>query len=478
MLQFVKDVEGELEDSDITNLLERIKTGSVISKREYAIRSLELKKYYQKYSFELYFSDTYEIDIAIYLKLTAYYYLRTNQLDKAMGYLSESITLLNKNGVINEILIESYRYLAILLHRKSIFLKSLDSFQSEFVNRLLVLPSKQIPALINSFIRNFVSKSITLRHLFSHKRSSNNSIYAYNLLLILLQEDDLDELVRKEYQNQVIKAIFNNSLSLIYQDIPFENIISNLEYSFHMIEKYPMSDLNVILEIFDIKLRCLFALNRNLETEFFKINNIVFRKYNKSIEQLIDDTHIKDELIQYLLLFRLNLFIKLANNTPIDNASVCKLKEIKLQNTSVFNLLHDSYVISLLLIKNKEDHLDLLVHFRDLCETHSFYDTAFVLTILLQRLTKLKIHEYKIQEFSKMIFCFKETREYLSDDRDPTIILKDFIFKEIKYARAILENLFEYKISSQMRNAEYGKSDYELVPDDIDNSALRKRKKL
>ena len=168
MLQFKSDIEGELEDSNIIDLLGGIEARSNISKQEYAIRSLELKKYYQKFSLELFFSDKYEIDFAIYLKLTGYYYLRINQLDKAMGYLSESLTLLNKNGVINEILIELYRYLAILSHRKSHFLKSLDSFQSEFVNRLLVLPSMQIPTFINGFIRNFVSKSITLRHLFSH----------------------------------------------------------------------------------------------------------------------------------------------------------------------------------------------------------------------------------------------------------------------------------------------------------------------
>ncbi|MCE7737175.1 MAG: tetratricopeptide repeat protein [Candidatus Heimdallarchaeota archaeon] len=475
MFQFEKDIEGELEHGYINDLLKKIKTGGNISKREYAIRSLELKQNYEKYSLELYFSDIFEIDMAIYLKLTAYYYLRTAQFDKALDYLSESLQIFKRYNIKNEILVETIRYLAFYYYRKSQFPKALDYLQSEFVNRLLVMPSKQMPKFIYSFIRNFVDKSISLRHLLSHVNSSNNSFYGYKLLLILLEQNDLDEENRIDYQNQLITAIYNYSLSLMYLEVPFENILTNLDYSFIMIEKHHTPDFNPVLEIFDIKLRCLFALNRNLDSEFSKLDDFIVRKFNKSIEQLIDDTSIEDELIEYLLLLRLELFIKLANNTPIDNKLIHKLKRIDISDPNYFQLLHGSYIISLLLIENQEDLLDLLDHFRGLCEIHSFYDTAFVLTIVLYRLTKAIRYEFKINEFSKLKFCYKETRSYLTDDRDPTRILKEFLLNELVYSRGLIENLFDYKLSHEFTSAEYGSTKLELKPDDLDESAIHKR---
>ncbi|MCE7737180.1 MAG: hypothetical protein GPJ54_19995 [Candidatus Heimdallarchaeota archaeon] len=478
MFQFEREILGQLEDSDLRNLIKRLKTGKIISRRDYSIRSLEIKKVYQKYSLEVYFSDIFEVDLAIYHKMIAFYYLRMAQFDTALHHLSESIKLFTRHKIVNEVLIETYRYLAFLYHRSSNFAVSLDSYQSEFINRLLVLPCRQLSGLVEGFIKNFVNRSISLRHLSHHVRSSNNSIYAYNLLLILLQENDLDEEDMINYQNQLITAMLNFSISLVHQGIPYELVLSNLEYTFHIFENNHLLELNLVLEIYDLKFRCLLALNKSLDVEFSKLNDFIVRKYNKSTEQLFMDTSPESDIQIYLLLLRLKLLIKLDQGALNEFEDVKKSLEVKLNDPTAFKILYGIYLILFMSISKKGNLVPVLDNFRALCENNSFIDTAFVFAVVLYKLTDLQKYKIKIDELSKYKFRFHETREYINDKREALNILNDFSRRKFINAQVFLEELFEYKLSSQNRDVEYGTSNYELTPDDLDNSAIHKRKNL
>ena len=90
MFKLDLEIRGSEKITDINKLYSIIIKGKNISKKDYAVRSLELKQIYQKYSLDVYFSDNFEIDLAIYQYLIARYYLNKNQKNKDHNYFVAS----------------------------------------------------------------------------------------------------------------------------------------------------------------------------------------------------------------------------------------------------------------------------------------------------------------------------------------------------------------------------------------------------
>lgn len=466
--QFVEEITGELNDVYIKDLLSRVMKGNNISIKEYSLKSLEFKRIYQKFSLELYFSDKFEVDLATFLLLLGRYYRLANQNDKAWEYLAESLKIYQINGVKNELLIEIYQLMAYLSYSKSNFTNTLDYQQSEFINRLIVLPSKKILEPVNDFIINFVNKSISLRNLWSHKRSSSNSLYAYSLLLMRLEEKGINAQNKVEYQNQLIRAMFNYSISLIYQGVPLDSVLPNLEYTFQFINNNNTLDLTHFLFYFDLKFRCLLSLGRDLENDKTVFNELMIKKYKTNFETMLLEVTIDKNTEHFLLLSNINLLTK--EKVSIDVAFTNELRKVE----NNFRYLYETYIITLLLIDNDDELIDNLDYFQELCETQSFYDTAYVLAIILYKFTREIKYKTKVTELKRYKFRFDETLDYQSDSRETNILMKDFLWKIILNYRVILENLFDYKLSSEFRKAEYGSFKYELKPEDIDDTSIHK----
>lgn len=309
----------------------------------------------------------------------------------------------------------------------------------------------------------------------SFAESSNNSLYAYSLLISLLENDDLDQEDRKNYHAQVFKAIMNYSFSLVQQEVPFDLILSNLDYIFGIIERYPL-DLGIVLEVFDFKLRCFLALDKDLAAELSSINDIIVKRFDKSLVSLIEESSEKNNDI---ILFRMGLYIKLSTNSPIDTHYLTRLKGIVFTDPTYnhFNAHYSSYSMVLWMMDNGEAKLDILDHFQSVCEEELFYDTAFVLAVILYRISGLATYQDKIQRLSKYKFRFDDTRGYQSDEREPVIVLKQFMWDRLTNFREDIENIFEYVLLPEVSEKEFGRSNYELSPDDVDSSILEDRVK-
>ena len=336
----------------------------------------------------------------------------------------------------------------------------------------------RVTELNTDLVRNFVNRSIIFRHLTSNIKSSSNSLYAYHLLLILLEEEELENQDKIKFQDELLKTLINYTIYLLYQSVTLIHILNNLEYAFRIIAKNDTPDLGLVLQIIDLRFRCLLGQDsNNLDLELSMLEDFINRKHNKNYEELLGEIGPDVNTPTYLLLLRIGMLTKLVNKSSFDFKLVSALKDLELNNITFF-FLYDVYVIALLLIENENDLVALLVQLQILCEDRSYNDTAFFLAIVLHRLTKEKEYISKISKLEKYRFRFRETREYLDDDRDPQIFLKEFLWKTLIYHRAYLENLFEYKLFSESVDLEFGVSNFELSPNDIDYVAIQDRNNL